>query len=153
MIMLMPTVFGQNLFDELFDTRDFSRAMRNVEKNLYGHNAKNEMKTDVKENEEDYEIFVDLPGFKKENLQLKLEDGYLTITAEKSLEKDEQEKDTGKYLRQERYYGSMQRSFFVGEQIKTEDVKAGFNDGVLNIRIPKKPQIEVKDNHFIMIED
>ena len=125
--MLMPTVFGEDLFDELFDTDRFERELRNTERKLYGHHARNEMKTDVKEHEDHYEILIDLPGFKKEDVKASLNDGYLTISAEKGLERNGEEKETGKYIRQERYYGSMSRSFYIGEEVRQEEISDGSN--------------------------
>ncbi len=151
--MLMPTVFGEDLFDELFDTDRFERELRNTEKQLYGHRARNEMKTDVKEHEDHYEILVDLPGFKKEDVRVQLNDGYLTISAEKNLEKNKEEKETGRYIRQERYYGSMSRSFYVGEEIRQEQIKAAFDSGVLRITVPKVEETrKLPENNYIQIE-
>ena len=111
------------------------------------------MKTDVREHETGYEIAVDLPGFKKDEIKLELKDGYLTVSAAKGLEENEKDKKTGKYIRRERYSGSMSRSYFVGEDMKQEDIKAKFEDGVLNICLPKKElQQKVEENHFITIE-
>ena len=135
--MLLPTIFGEDLFDDLFDTDYFDIAMRNTERKLYGHRAKNEMRTDVRENADSYEIVMDLPGFQKEEVKISLEEGYLTISAEKGLEEKDQEKKSGKLIRQERYYGSMSRSFYVGKAMKQEDIKAGFENGVLTITLPK----------------
>ncbi|MBQ1922484.1 MAG: Hsp20/alpha crystallin family protein, partial [Lachnospiraceae bacterium] len=125
----------------------------NVEKKLYGGHAGRIMKTDVREHETGYEIAVDLPGFKKDEIKLELKDGYLTVSAAKGLEENEKDKKTGKYIRRERYSGSMSRSYFVGEDMKQEDIKAKFEDGVLNICLPKKElQQKVEENHFITIE-
>ncbi len=151
--MLMPTIFGEDLFDDLFDTERWERELANTQRRLYGHHARNEMKTDVKENENNYEIYIDLPGFKKEEVKITLENGYLTVSAEKGLEEKDENKDTGKYIRQERWYGSMSRSFYVGEEITQEEVKAGFESGVLKITLPKKEKKEeVVHNNYIAIE-
>ena len=151
--MLMPTIFGEDLFDDLFDTERWERELANTQRRLYGHHARNEMKTDVKENESNYEIYIDLPGFKKEEVKITLENGYLTVSAEKGLEEKDENKDTGKYIRQERWYGSMSRSFYVGEEITQEEVKAGFDSGVLKITLPKKEKKEeVVHNNYIQIE-
>ncbi len=151
--MLLPTIFGEDLFDDLFDTDYFDRAMRDTERKLYGHRAKNEMKTDVRENEDSYEIVMDLPGFKKEEVKISLEEGYLTISASKGLEENDQEKKTGKYIRQERYYGSMSRSFYVGKAVKHEDIKAGFENGVLTISLPKlEEKKQIPEKKYIQIE-
>ena len=105
------------------------------------------MKTDVKETEKGYEVAVDLPGFKKDEIQLELNDGYLTISAEKGLDKDEQEKESGHYIRRERYAGACSRSFYVGEDVQQEDIKAEFKHGILKLFVPKKeakPAVEEK---------
>ena len=109
------------------------------------------MKTDVKETDEGYEVDVDLPGFKKEEIKLNLENGYLTIATEKALEK-KQENKKGKVLRQERYTGTMQRSFYVGETVTEEDIKAKYENGVLSLTIPKKEQQKVNEKKQILIE-
>ncbi|MBQ6655385.1 MAG: Hsp20/alpha crystallin family protein [Erysipelotrichaceae bacterium] len=150
--MLMPTIFGEDLFDDLFDTDYFDRAMKNTERKLYGHRAKNEMKTDVRENEDSYDIIMDLPGFKKEEVKIALEDGYLSISANKGLEEDDKDKK-GRFIRQERYYGTMSRSFYVGKQVKHEDIRAGFENGVLTISVPKiEMKKELPQKKYIEIE-
>ena len=128
-------------------------AESNVEKKLYGHNAKNVMKTDIKELEGGYELEIDLPGFTKEEVTAELKDGYLTISAAKGLDKDEQEKETGKYIRRERYAGACQRSFYVGEDVTEQDIKAEFKHGMLKLFVPKKeakPAVETKK--YVTIE-
>ena len=154
--MLLPSIFGNDLFDT-FDNFLYPvfevPTTSNVEKKLYGGHAGRIMKTDVREHETGYEIAVDLPGFKKDEIKVELKDGYLTVSAAKGLEENEKDKKTGKYLRRERYSGSMSRSYFVGEDMKQEDIKAKFEDGVLNISLPKKEQQQkVEENHFIAIE-
>ena len=144
--MLMPSIFGENLFD---DWMDFS--FPNVDKVLYGKNADHVMKTDVKETDEGYEVDIDLPGFKKDEVNAKLENGYLTISAAKGLDKDEQDKN-GKYIRKERYAGSMSRSFYVGEDITQEDIRARFEDGILRLAVPKKDKKQVEQRKYIAIE-
>ena len=148
----LSTVFGENLMD-VFDgfDRNFFRDFGNVDRALYGKNAQRMMKTDVKETDEGYEVDVDLPGFRKDEIHLELNNGYLTISTEKSLEKDEKNKQ-GKMLRQERYAGTMQRSFFVGEQITEEDVKATYENGVLHLIIPKKEAPKAPEKRTILIE-
>ena len=153
--MLLPSIFGENLFDDFFDDVPFfdNRAENQIEKKLYGRHAHNVMKTDIKETDDGYELIVDLPGFKKDEIKVSLEDGYLTIEAAKGLDEDEQEKKSGKYIRKERYAGSCNRSFYVGDAITQDDIKAKFEDGVLKITVPKKeakPQVEEKK--FIAIE-
>lgn len=147
--MLMPGIFGENLFDDWFGFP--YREIENVDKRLYGKNAGHIMKTDVHESDEDYELEMDLPGFKKEQINIKLEDGYMTITAAKGQEKEKKDRH-GKMIRQERYSGTMQRSFYVGDQVKTEDVKARFEDGVLRLTVPKKELQALPQNNTIMIE-
>ena len=140
--MLMPSIFGESLFDDWFD--DFDRQMQHMDRRLYGRNANREMKTDVREKEDGYEIDMDLPGFKKDQVELTLENGYLTVTANKGFDKDEKD-DKGRMIRQERYAGSMQRSFYVGQNMTEEDVKARFEDGVLHLSLPKKDAKKVPE--------
>ena len=152
--MLMPSIFGQSLFDDFMSDFPFdNRDMEKMERKLYGHHAKNVMKTDIKEVENGYEFEIDLPGFTKDEVTAELKDGYLTITASKGVDKDEQEKDTGKYIRKERYAGACERSFYVGEDVTEEDIKAQFQHGILKLFVPKKeakPAVEQKK--YISIE-
>ena len=144
--MLMPSIFGENLFD---DWMDFS--FPDIDKALYGKHAKNEMKTDVRETEDGYELDIDLPGFKKDEVTAQLDNGYLTIQASKGLDKEQKDKK-GKYIRKERYAGSMSRSFYVGDNMKQEDIKAKFENGVLTLQVPKKEEIsEEQTKKFITI--
>ena len=147
--MLMPSIFGENLFDEFFE--DWPREFRNIDRKLYGRNAAREMKTDVHEHEDHYEVDVDLPGFKKDEITLELQNGYLTVTAAKGLDKDETTKK-GRIIRQERYAGSMQRSFYVGEGITEADITAKLEHGVLSLCIPKRDARKVPEKKVIMIE-
>lgn len=144
--MLMPSIFGENVFD---DWMDFS--FPDIDKKLYGKHAKNMMKTDIRETEGSYELVVDLPGFKKDEIEVQLENGYLTISAAKGLDKDETDKK-GKYLRKERYAGSMSRSFYVGESITEEDIHGKFEDGILKLDIPKAEEKKVEQKKYIAIE-
>ena len=153
--MLMPSIFGEDMFDDFM--RDFpffdENAGNKIEKKLYGRHAKNMMKTDIKEQEDGYELEMDLPGFTKDEITAELKDGYLTISASKGLDKDEQEKETGKYIRRERYAGACQRSFYVGEDITEQDIKAEFKHGILKLFVPKKeakPAVEQKK--YVSIE-
>ena len=152
--MLMPSIFGQSLFDDFMSDFPFdNRDMEKMERKLYGHHAKNVMKTDIKEVENGYEFEIDLPGFTKDEVTAELKDGYLTITASKGVDKDEQEKDTGKYISKERYAGACERSFYVGEDVTEEDIKAQFQHGILKLFVPKKeakPAVEQKK--YISIE-
>ena len=146
--MLMPSIFGENLFDDFMDF-PFDDDFWGRKNPLYGKNAKRMMKTDIRETEGSYELDVDLPGFKKDEIKASLENGYLTISAAKGLDKDEKDKD-GKYIRQERYAGAMSRSFYVGDEVTQEDIKAKYEDGILKLSIPKKekkPAVE-QDNHI-----
>ena len=147
--MLMPSIFGENLFDD--DWFDFDRDFWGKKNPLYGKNAKNIMKTDIREHDTGYELDVDLPGFKKDEINIELENGYLTISAAKGLDKDEQDKK-GKYIRKERYAGAVQRSFYVGDAVTEEDVKAKFEDGILKLSIPKKDAKAVETKKTIAIE-
>ena len=145
---MLPSIFGDNLFD---DWMGFPfRAFDDVDRRLYGKHANHVMKTDVKEIGNDYEVAVDLPGFKKDQVQLQLENGYLTITASKNLE--DEKKQGHKIIRQERYAGSMQRSFYVGENLTADEVKARFEDGVLTLTFPKKEARQIPEHKTIMIE-
>ena len=132
---MLPSIFGENLFDDLFrDDFDMFPAWSGRDP-LYGKHAKHMMKTDVRETEDTYEVDMDLPGFKKDEINVDLKNGYLTVSAAKGLDKDEKDKN-GKYIRQERYTGAMSRSFYVGD-VAPEDVKAKFEDGILQISLPK----------------
>ena len=153
--MLMPSIFGEDMFDDFM--RDFpffdENAGNKIEKKLYGRHAKNMMKTDIKELEGGYELEIDLPGFTKDEVTAELKDGYLTISASKGLDKEEQEKETGKYIRRERYAGACQRSFYVGEDVTEQDIKAEFKHGMLKLFVPKKeakPAVETKK--YVTIE-
>ena len=131
---MLPSIFGENLFDDLFRD-DFSMFPAWSGRDpLYGKHAKHMMKTDVRETEDTYEVDMDLPGFKKDEINVDLKNGYLTVSAAKGLDKDEKDKN-GKYIRQERYTGAMSRSFYVGD-VAPEDVKAKFEDGILQISLP-----------------
>ena len=146
--MLMPSIFGENLFDEFFD--DFTRPVKRVAR--VSTPAPNVMRTDIRESETDYELDIDLPGYKKEDVQAQLKDGYLTITATTAKNADQKD-ENGKYIRRERYSGACSRSFYVGEDITQEDIKAKFEDGILKIGVPKKDaKPAVEENKFITIE-
>ena len=146
---MLPSIFSENLFDEFFDD-DFSMFPAWGKRNpLYGKHAKNLMKTDVRETERSYEVDIDLPGFKKEDIKLDLENGYLTVSAQKGLDKDEQDKN-GRYIRQERYTGSCSRSFYVGD-MKPSDVAAKYEDGILKISLPKVDQKKLPESTSIAI--
>ena len=149
--MLLPSIFGENLLDDFMDfpkMRDFGG---DIDRKLYGKRASKVMKTDVREHDDNYELVVDLPGFKKEEINLTLDDGYLSISATKGLNKEEKDKE-GKLIRQERYSGSMQRSFYVGDNLTEEDIKAKFENGVLKLNIPKTNAQKLPEKKTIMIE-
>ena len=148
--MMMPSIFGENLFDDWMDF-PFEKDFFGTKNPLYGKHAKNMMKTDVRETKDGYEVDIDLPGFKKDNISAQLQDGYLTISASKGLDKDEQEKD-GTYIRKERYSGSMSRSFYVGEGVTQDDVHAKFEDGILRLSLPKKDVKSLPKDNYIAIE-
>lgn len=153
--MLMPSIFGENMFDDFM--RDFpffdDGWDRKAEQKLYGHHGKNLMKTDIKEVDGGYELEVDLPGFAKEEITAQLENGYLTISAAKGLTQDEQDEDTGRYIRRERYAGSCQRSFYIGEDITEEDIRGEFKHGILKLFVPKKEaKPAVEEKKYIAIE-
>ncbi|HIU78145.1 MAG TPA: Hsp20/alpha crystallin family protein [Candidatus Avilachnospira avicola] len=143
--MLVPSIFGSNLFD---DFMDFS--FPDIDKELYGKRAQKIMKTDVKELDDAYEVMVDLPGFNKEDIHLELNDGNLTISAVKSLDKENESK--GNYIRRERVVGNMQRSFYVGEALTEEDIRAKYENGILTLIIPKKEARKAPEKKYITIE-
>ena len=143
--MLVPSIFGSNLFD---DFMDFS--FPDIDKELYGKRAHSIMKTDVKELEDAYEVMVDLPGFNKEDIKLELNDGTLTISAVKSLDKENEKK--GNYIRRERVVGNMQRSFYVGEGLTEEDIHAKYENGILTLDIPKKEVKKIPEKKYISID-
>lgn len=148
--MMMPSIFRENLFDDLmrfpFDDDFFKTpAFR------YDNQAKSVMKTDVKETEQGYEVAIDLPGFKKENIHAELNNGYLTISASQNVENDEKD-DHGNFIRRERYTGNMSRSFYVGEGIRQEDIHAKLDNGILQLTFPKMDAHKVEEKKYISIE-
>lgn len=146
---MLPSIFGENLFDDFFG--DPFGMMPRGRDPLYGKHAKNLMRTDVRETEDTYELDVDLPGFKKDEVTLELKNGVLTIQAVKGLDKDETDKK-GKYIRQERYAGACSRTFYVGEGVEPEDVTAKFENGILQLSIPKKEHKQLPKNSTIQIQ-
>lgn len=148
--MMLPTIFGENLFDDFMDDA-FERNFFGGRNPLYSKHSKNLMKTDVKETETGYELDIDLPGFKKDEISAHLEDGYLTVSAAKGVDKDEKDNE-GRYIRRERYSGSMTRSFYVGNAVTEEDIKAKYEDGILSLSIPKKDPKAVEAKKYIAIE-
>ena len=156
--MLLPSLFGENLFDEMMNF-DFDKELERMTRPLYGKHNKNMMKTDVRETENSYELDIDLPGFKKDEISIQLDNGYLSIQAAKGLDKDEEKKD-GQYIRRERYAGVRQerfsgkcsRTFYVGDALIQNDVHAKFEDGILRLTVPKKEPAKIEQNKYIAIE-
>ena len=146
---MLPSIFGENLFDDMFST-SFDRSMFGGHDPLYGKHARNLMKTDIREKDEGYELAVELPGFDKSEINIEIQDGYLTIRAAKGLDKDEENKQ-GRVIRQERYAGVCSRSFYVGD-VKPEDVKAKYESGVLTLMLPKTERKQLPENQTIVIE-
>jgi HSP20 family molecular chaperone IbpA len=146
--MLMPSIFGENLFDDFFD--GFTRPTHSVAR--YSSPTTSVMKTDIKETESGFELDIDLPGYTKEDVKAQLKEGYLTISAETSQDNDEKD-DSGKFIRRERFYGTCSRSFYVGEDVTEEDIKAKFENGILKVSVPKKEaQPVVEEDKYIAIE-
>ena len=161
--MMMPSIFGENLFDDFMndDLFDMNWMMSkkspfyDIDKTLYGKHAARIMKTDVKDSGDSYEVDIDLPGFKKDDIQAELENGYLTIKAEKKLDKEEGKKDDKKeknYIRKERYSGSMSRSFYVGDEVTQDEIQSKYEDGILRLNIPKKEKAAVEQKKYVAIE-
>ena len=148
--MMLPSIFGENLFDD-FMTTPWEREFFGGKNPLYGKHQKNIMKTDVREKEDVYEVDIDLPGFKKEEITAKLENGYLTVSAQKGLNKDQKD-ENGRYIRRERYAGHCSRSFYIGEGVEQEEIKARFEDGILRLTVPKKEKKQVEQKKYISIE-
>ena len=149
--MMMPSILGENLFDDFMNDFPFEKHFFGERNPLYGKHAKNIMKTDVRETDNSYELDIDLPGFKKEDINVQLDNGYLTIAASKSLEKED-EHEKSHYIRQERYSGSMSRSFYVGNDVKQEEIHAKYEDGILKLAVPKKAAKAIESNKYIQIE-
>ena len=146
--MLMPSIFGESLFDDFFG--DFTRPARSAVR--YNTPTTSVMRTDIRENETGYELDIDLPGYRKENVKAELKDGYLTVHAEQRSGNDEKDAD-GRYIRRERYYGSCSRSFYVGEHVTQDEIRAKFEDGILKVSVPKKEvKPVVEESKYIQIE-
>ena len=146
---MLPSIFGENLFDDFFSD-PFGMMVPQGRDPLYGKHAKNLMKTDVRETESTYELDVDLPGFTKDEVNVELKNGYLTIQAAKGLDKDQSDKK-GKYIRQERYAGACSRTFYVSEGVEPEDVTAKFENGILQLSIPKEAKKQLPKNTSVTI--
>ncbi len=147
---MLPSIFGESLFDDWMGF-PFRSLESDVDQKLYGKHAARVMKTDLKEHDDGYELQMDLPGFKKEQIELQLQSGYLTISAAKDHEQEEKDRK-GRIVHQERYSGSMTRSFYIGENIREEDVKAKFEDGVLTLNFPKEKTVALPERRTIQIE-
>ena len=145
---MLPSIFRDNLFDDMFDFDDFDKEFNRMMRPLYGKHAQNMMKTDVRETDNSYELDIDLPGFKKDEIIVQLDNGYLSISASKGLDKDEENKN-GKYIRRERYAGAMNRTFYVGDNLTQQDIQAKFEDGILKISVPKKDVQQIEQNKYI----
>ena len=142
--MLMPSIFGNDMFGDFFTDPWFDeKEFKDMQKKLYGHRAKNVMSTDVKEVENGYELEMDLPGFKKDEIK---------ASAARGLDEDEKDKKSGKYIRRERYAGACERSFYVGEGISQDDIKASFQHGISKLFIPKEPEKSVEEKKYVAIE-
>mgnify|MGYP000772830960 CR=1 FL=1 len=151
--MMMPSIFNDNLFDDFFRFPFYNdKDEHRMEKKLYGHRAHNLMKTDIREKKGSYVLDIDLPGFKKDEIQMELKEGVLTVSAAKGLDKDEEKKD-GTYIRKERYAGSMSRSFYVGKHVTEEDIHPKYENGMLSFSVPKEEAKPVEEKkHYISIE-
>ena len=136
-MMMLPRRNEFNLLDDIFG--DFNYTENKV------------MKTDIKEHKDKYSIMIDLPGYNKDDIEISIEDGYLTVSA--TINKNEEEKEHGKFVRRERYFGECSRSFYVGEDLEVDDIKASFKNGTLNLEIPKKEPKQVTDKKYVQIED
>ena len=140
--MLMPSIFGENLFDDFMDDFMMNRGARSVQ---------NVMKTDIKETDDSYELKIEMPGYRKEDVKAQLKDGYLTISAETD-NSSEEKNEEGKYIRRERYTGAVSRSFFVGKDLTEEDIRARFENGIIHIALPKEAPKKIEENKYIAIE-
>lgn len=149
--MMMPTIFRDSLFDDFMNGFTFP-TFPNVEKRLYGKDGQNLMKTDVKEKDGNYEVDIDLAGFEKDDIQMELENGYLTVSASKGVDNDKKDED-GNYIRRERYAGSMSRTFYVGDHVTEEDVHPKYENGILSFSVPKVEAKKIEDTkRYISIE-
>lgn len=151
--MMRPSIWTDDIFDDFMRDFDFpffdDRDVKKAQKKLYGRRGKNIMKTDIRELDNEYKLEMDLPGFTRDEVKVSLDNGYLTVSAAKGLDQDEKEKKTGKYIRQERYAGACQRSFYVGDAVSQDEIKAEFKHGILKLTIPKK---NAANDNYISIE-
>ena len=147
---MLPSIFGENLFDDFFADPFGLMSANRTDEALYGKHARNMMKTDVRELDGSYELDIDLPGFKKDEISVDLKNGYLTIGATKGVDKDEKDKN-GKYIRRERYAGVCSRSFYVGTVVRPEDISAKYEDGILKLSVPKAVKKELPETTSVEI--
>ena len=147
---MLPSIFGENLFDDFFADPFGLMSANRTDEALYGKHARNMMKTDVRELDGSYELDIDLPGFKKDEISVDMKNGYLTIGATKGLDKDEKDKN-GKYIRRERYAGVCSRSFYVGNVVRPEDISAKYEDGILKLSVPKTVKKELPETTSVEI--
>ena len=147
---MLPNIFGENLFDDFFADPFGLMSANRTDEALYGKHARNMMKTDVRELDGSYELDIDLPGFKKDEISIDLKNGYLTIGATKGLDKDEQDKN-GRYIRRERYAGTCSRSFYVGD-VQPSEIGAKYEDGILKLSVPKADKRRLPEKTTIAIE-
>ena len=146
--MMMPSIFRENIFDNFMENFSFP----DIDKVLYGNHARNLMNTDVKETDEGYVVDIDLPGFQKDEIKMQLENGYLTVSAAKGIDRDEKNEE-GRYVRRERYAGSMSRSFYVGANVMEEEIHPKYENGILTFHIPKEEKRVLEEKkHYIAIE-
>ena len=148
---MLPSIFGENLFDEFFANPFGLVNTAPAEEALYGKHARNLMKTDVREMDNSYELDIDLPGFKKDEITVDLKNGYLTIGASKGLDRDQKD-DNGKYIRRERYAGGCSRSFYVGTAVRPENIGAKYEDGILKLSVPKTVKKELPESTSVAIQ-
>ena len=148
---MLPSIFGENLFDEFFANPFGLVNTAPAEEALYGKHARNLMKTDVREMDNSYELDIDLPGFKKDEITVDLKNGYLTIGASKGLDKDQSD-ENGKYIRRERYAGVCSRSFYVGTAVRPENIGAKYEDGILKLSVPKTVKKELPESTSVAIQ-
>ena len=153
---MFPALMNDTMFSDLFDD-PFFEGWRNTDSGMSAVMPANMMSTDVRETDKGYDVDIDMPGMKKEDINLELNNGYLTVSATRSGEHEDKsdgaQSENGKWLRRERYAGSCSRSFYVGDQVKESDIHASYNNGTLCIQVPKmqaQPQVESK--HQIAIE-
>ncbi len=148
--MLVPSIFNDNFADDFFN--DFFDVPSTRTAQRWLPNTSTMMQTDIKDKGDAFELGIALPGYQKEDMTVELKDGYLTVNAEHKENKEEKDKN-GTYIRRERYTGHCSRSFYVGEDVKQEDIKAKYENGVLTLDIPKQPEKPpVEEKKFIAIE-